>query len=84
MPEYNHAGYAAYFLTSTDYDEYSVYIMQLNLAVFSDDSYESYEYGVSLVYDYELTQLDGWPHYNTKESEFSVRCLKDATSPVVP
>jgi uncharacterized protein (TIGR02145 family) len=82
--EYNHAGYAAYFLTSTDYDEYSVYIMQLNLAVFSDDSYESYEYGVSLVYDYELTQLDGWPHYNTKESEFSVRCLKDATSPVVP
>ena len=55
-----------------------VYIMQLNLEVFSDDSYESYEYGVSLVYDYKLTQLDGWPHYNTKESEFSVRCLKDA------
>jgi uncharacterized protein (TIGR02145 family) len=83
-PEYNHAGYTAYFLTSTEHSADEVYIMQLNLEVFSDDSYESYEYGVSLVYDYELTQLDGGPHYNTKESEFSVRCLKDATSPVVP
>ncbi len=80
-PEYNFAGSAAFFLTSTEHSADEVYIMQLNLEVFSDDSYE---YGVSLVYDYELTQLDGWPHYNTKESEFSVRCLKDATSPVVP
>ena len=77
-PEYNFAGSAAFFLTSTEHSADEVYIMQLNLEVFSDDSYESYEYGVSLVYDYELTQLDGWPHYNTKESEFSVRCLKDA------
>ena len=74
-PEYNFAGSAAFFLTSTEHSADEVYIMQLNLEVFSDDSYE---YGVSLVYDYELTQLDGWPHYNTKESEFSVRCLKDA------
>ena len=77
-PEYNYAGSAAFFLTSTEHSADEVYIMQLNLEVFSDDSYESYEYGVSLVYDYELTQLDGWPHYNTKKSEFSVRCLKDA------
>ena len=77
-PEYNFAGSAAFFLTSTEQSADEVYIMQLNLAVFSDDYYESYEYGVSLVYDYKLTQLDGWPHYNTKESEFSVRCLKDA------
>lgn len=74
-PEYNHAGYAAYFLTSTDYDEYSVYIMQLNLETYIG---ESVVHGVSLVHDYELTQLDGWPHYDIKESEFSVRCLKDA------
>jgi len=74
-PEYNYAGSAAFFLTSTEHSADEVYIMQLNLEVFSDDSYE---YGVSLVYDYELTQLDGEPHYNTKKSEFSVRCLKDA------
>lgn len=79
--EYNHAGYAAYFLTSTDYDEYSVYIMQLNLEMYIG---EPVVHGVSLVHDYELTQLDGWPHYDTKESGYSVRCLKDATSPVVP
>ena len=79
--EYNHAGYAAYFLTSTDYDEYSVYIMQLNLEMYTG---EPVVHGVSLVHDYELTQLDGWPHYDTKESGYSVRCLKDATSPVVP
>ena len=74
-PEYNHAGYAAYFLTSTDYDEYSVYIMQLNLGMYIG---ESVVYGVSLVHDYELTELEGFPHYRTKNSEFSVRCLMDA------
>ena len=79
--EYNHAGYAAYFLTSTDYDEYSVYIMQLNLEMYIG---EPVVHGVSLVHDYELTQLEDYPHYDSKKSEFSVRCLKDATSPVVP
>ena len=78
MPEYNFAGSAAFFLTSTEHSADEVYIMQLNLEVFSDDSYESYEHGVSLVHDYELTDLDGCPHYDTKKSEFSVRCLKDA------
>ena len=80
-PEYNFAGSAAFFLTSTEHSADEVYIMQLNLEMYIG---ESVVYGVSLVHDYELTQLDGWPHYNTKESEFSVRCLKDATSPVVP
>ena len=61
-PEYNHAGYTAYFLTSTEYDEYSVYVVELNPG------------SVNVTPDYG----DEWPHYETKESEFSVRCLKDA------
>ena len=77
-PEYNHAGYTAYFLTSTEYDEYSVYVMQLNLETYTGGSFMHYVYGVSLVYDYESTSLEGWPHASTKYSEFSVRCLKDA------
>ena len=77
-PDYIYAGYAALFLTSTEYDEHSVYIMQLNLEMYTGGSFMHYVHGVSLVYDYESTSLEGWPHYNTKESEFSVRCLKDA------
>ena len=63
QPEYNHAGYAAYFLTSTDYDEHFVYIVRLS----STD--------VSLMYDFE--EYD-YLAYNTKEGGFPVRCLKDA------
>ena len=74
-PEYNHAGYTAYFLTSTEHSADEVYIMQLNSEMYIG---ESVVYGVSLVYDYESTSLEGWPHYKTKKSEFSVRCLKDA------
>ena len=67
-PEYNLAGWFAFFLTSTEYNERYVYVMQLG----TDEA--------SVVYDYE----EDAPHYDSKESEFSVRCLKDATSPVVP
>jgi hypothetical protein len=62
MPEYNHAGSFAFFLTSTEYNERYVYVMLLG----TDEA--------SVVYDY----LEGIPHYDSKESEFSVRCLKDA------
>ena len=74
-PEYNHAGYTAYFLTSTEHSADEVYIMQLNSEMYIG---ESVVYGVSLVYDYESTCLEDWPHASTKYSEFSVRCLKDA------
>ncbi|MBR6942159.1 MAG: fibrobacter succinogenes major paralogous domain-containing protein [Fibrobacter sp.] len=63
-PEYNLAGYTAFFLTSTEYSETSVYVMRVGADVASlsiDDYYE----------------VEG-PCYSTKESEFSVRCLKDA------
>ena len=63
-PEYNLAGYTAYFLTSTEYSETSVYVMRVGADVASlsiDDYYE----------------VEG-PCYSTKESEYSVRCLKDA------
>ena len=73
--EYNHAGIAAYFLTSTEHSADEVYIMQLNLEMYIG---ESVVYGVSLVHNYELTELEFYPHYDTKNSEFSVRCLKDA------
>jgi len=62
MPEYNLAGSFAFFLTSTEYNERYVYVMLLG----TDEA--------SVVYDYE----EGVPHYDSKESEFSVRCLKDA------
>ena len=62
MPEYNLAGSFAFFLTSTEYNERYVYVMLLG----TDEA--------SVVYDYE----EGSPHYDSKESEFSVRCLKDA------
>ena len=77
-PDYSYAGYAALFLTSTEYDEHSVYIMQLNLEMYTGGSFMHYVHGVSLVYDYESTCLEDWPHASTKYSEFSVRCLKDA------
>ncbi|MBR6853878.1 MAG: fibrobacter succinogenes major paralogous domain-containing protein, partial [Fibrobacter sp.] len=77
-PDYIYAGYAALFLTSTEYDEHSVYIMQLNLEMYTGGSFMHYVHGVSLVYDYESTCLEDWPHASTKYSEFSVRCLKDA------
>ena len=69
-PEYTHAGYTAFFLTSTEYSETSVYVMRVGADVASlsiDDYFE----------------VEG-PCYSTKESGYSVRCLKDATSPVVP
>jgi uncharacterized protein (TIGR02145 family) len=77
-PEYNHAGYNAYFLTSTEHSADEVYIMQLNLEMYTGGSFMHYVHGVSLVYDYESTCLEDWPHASTKYSEFSVRCLKDA------
>ena len=63
-PEYNHAGGTAYFLTSTEESKSSVYVMRVgaDLASLSIDDY------------YE----DQGPCYSTKESGFSVRCLKDA------
>ena len=63
-PEYTHAGYTAFFLTSTEYSETSVYVMRVGADVASlsiDDYFE----------------VEG-PCYSTKQSEFSVRCLKDA------
>ena len=63
-PEYNHAGGTAYFLTSTEYSETSVYVMRVGADVASlsiDDYFE----------------VEG-PCYSTKESGFSVRCLRDA------
>ena len=62
MPEYNLAGSFAFFLTSTEYNERYVYVMMVT----SDEA--------SIVHDYG----DIGPHYDSKESEFSVRCLKDA------
>ena len=63
--EYNHAGSVAYFVTSTEYNELYVYVVQL------------YRNELSITPDYENTFLDGWPHYATRQSAFSVRCLKD-------
>ncbi len=62
MPEYNLAGSFAFFLTSTEYNERYVYVMLLG----TDEA--------SVVSNY----MEGDPHYDSKESEFSVRCLKDA------
>ena len=61
-PDYNHSGNAAYFLSSTEYNKENVYVMMVT----SDEA--------SIVHDYG----DIGPHYDSKESEFSVRCLKDA------
>lgn len=61
-PEYNHSGHSAYFLSSTEYSEGRVYVMLVR-----DDE-------AAVVDDYD----EGNPHYSTKESEFSVRCLKDS------
>ena len=65
-------------LTSTEHSADEVYIMQLNLEMYTGGSFMHYVHGVSLVYDYESTYLEDWPHASTKYSEFSVRCLKDA------
>lgn len=68
QPEYNLAGYLAFFLTSTEYDENSVYIMMLE----SDKA--------SIVFGIDIDA----PVEATKNSGYSVRCLKDAASSVVP
>ena len=60
-PLYNDANYSAYFLTSTERNEVSEYIMLLRTNE------------ASIVYDFD----EGRPRNSTKESSFSVRCLKD-------
>ena len=63
QPEYNHAGSFAFFLTSTENGEHSVYV----LALYSND--------VSLIYDFDEYDFIS---YSTKDAGLSVRCLQDA------
>lgn len=63
QPEYTLAGSFAFFLTSTENGEHSVYV----LALYSND--------VSLIYDFE--EYD-FICYSTKDAGLSVRCLQDA------